>query len=108
MLSYHAARMATQIVGAWVGEYARPNAMKIWLGVPKVARVSLVPPKGLTVTLIFLLPPDVVGDLEEEFPRFVKRFGRRTAVLWYASQLLRSVPRFVWAALVKWVLGCHD
>ena len=104
MRLHQVARMALQLVEAWSGEYARPNTIKAWVGAPRLkAGLTHSPPKWPTLALHFLLSPEVVGDLEEEYPRFESRYGRRVAYLWYLSQVLRSVPPLVRTALFAWI-----
>lgn len=45
----------------------------------------------------------VLGDLEETFQALAERYGRKEAVRWYRSQILRSAPYFIIRS-VSWSL----
>ena len=49
---------------------------------------------------------DMLGDLEEEFPHFVQKFGEQHAKLWYWVQIARAfLPTFLKLLGGGWVLG---
>jgi hypothetical protein len=104
MGSYHFARMATQLVDAWIGNYRKPNSLNVWIGMPRPrGRVTSGPAKSVTLILHFLLSPEMVGDLEEAYPTLERRFGRVSAQVWYLSQVVRSLWPLARNAISFWI-----
>ena len=87
------------------------------------------PKASASATFLFYLFLDFqnakaqVGDIEERFPRMVKKFGLRKAQRWVWSQALRSLAPIIWAwgrnivmkpviGVIAWAVAkgfvCHD
>jgi hypothetical protein len=48
-----------------------------------------------------------IGDLAEEFEIRMRRGSRVDAAYWYWSQVLRSIPWFLWTPGASWRLVRH-
>jgi sulfatase maturation enzyme AslB (radical SAM superfamily) len=64
------------------------------------------PPKSAEFLAYMLLPrsdrENVLGDLAEEYPSIVMKFGQRRAQIYFYKQVLASIWPLVRKSLVKW------
>ena len=69
------------------------------------SRISNKPPQ-LAKYLVYLLVPRknreaILGDLSEDFQEVRKKFGLRKAKFHYWFQVIRSIPSFIGASVIK-------
>lgn len=62
------------------------------------------PPKFMRLVVWYSggdLKDDALQTFDELFQSAVEKFGYRHALVWGASQCLRSFPRAIWVAIIK-------